>query len=59
MLSGQIDDLPSKSYQQIDVVLNAPERKIYNRFMAYSKSIFAAFMDQQLAKENNFIDDLR
>lgn len=55
--TGEIQSLPEKVYKQFNVKLNAHERIVYNRFMAFSKHIFATFVQQQQDKNGNFVYD--
>lgn len=55
--TGEIQSLPAKEYKEFTVILNADERLVYNRFMAFSKNIFAMFLNQQQDKNSNFVYD--
>lgn len=55
--NGEMDSLPTKTVTLFDVTMNREERKIYNKFMAYSQNIFANFLQQQDDKNDNFIYD--
>lgn len=57
MESGEIKTLPDKIFEQVKVELNHEERKVYMRIAAYSKTIFAKFLQQQQDKHNNFTYD--
>lgn len=55
--TGEIQSLPEKVYKEFHVKLNTEERLVYNRFMAFSKQIFATFVQQQQDKNSNFVYD--
>ena len=55
--SGEIQSLPEKVYKEFHVKLNKEERLVYNRFMSFSKAVFATYVDQQQVKHNNFVYD--
>lgn len=55
--TGEVESLPEKSMEQINVQLNREERTIYNKLMAYSAKIFASYVSQQQQKSNAFTYD--
>lgn len=57
MESGEIESLPEKVYEQINVTMKREERFVYNKLMAFSKVIFANYMQQHFEKGGNFTYD--
>lgn len=55
--NGQMASLPTKEVEQFQVIMNREERKIYNKFMAYSQTIFATFLKQHDDKNDNYTYD--
>ena len=47
---GQIQTLPAKSVEIIDVALDPEERLVYKKVMEFSRTIFAQFLAQQAEK---------
>lgn len=57
MESGEVKSLPNKIFEEVKVTLNPEERKVYMKIAAYSKAVFARFLQQQQDKHNNFTYD--
>lgn len=57
VLSGEMDSLPTKTVTQFDVTMSTEERKIYSKFMAYSQTIFANFLQQHNDRNDNYTYD--
>lgn len=55
--SGEVESLPSKSFEQVNVELNHSERLVYNKVMAFSQAILAEYIQQSQEKHNNYTYD--
>ena len=51
---GQIETLPDKNIETIDVVLDPEERLVYDKVMVYSRTIFAQFLAQRAEKAHMY-----
>lgn len=50
----ELEPLPGKEVKLVNFELNKEERFVYNRLMAYSKTIFAQYLDQQDKKNSDY-----
>ncbi|KAL7730899.1 hypothetical protein ACLKA6_014144 [Drosophila palustris] len=60
-LDGKLNSLPKKEIRLMEISLDTDEMNVYQRVMAYSRSLFAQFLFQRAEKDSdaNFIKDSR
>lgn len=50
--AGQLNSLPEKTVEHVSVVLEKEEMNVYQKIMAYSKTLFTQFLHQRAEREN-------
>lgn len=54
MAKGDLENLPNKFIEEVNVKLDSEEQLVYEKILVYSRTLFAQFLVQKAEKDHMF-----